>query len=140
MPKQPRPDPLNDERMFRTLVIGELLILRREAEQIRTRMEILMSASSDLQAAAVAIDDRIDALRDMVTAGITAVLAAITAIVAGQNPDGSVSAAVANQVVADMQAHLTAAEAKVGELGPAVVALDAAVHPASPPVDPNPPA
>lgn len=128
--RRPTPDPVLDERKFRAFVVQQLLDLGDDTEQIMEGMEILMSASDDFKAAAAAIEARMDAFADLVGTNTTAILAAITAIVAGQNPDGSVPSDVANAVVLDLQAHLTAAEAKVGELVPAVAALDAAVHPA----------
>lgn len=91
-----------------------------------------MSATADLQAAAAAMDVRLDGLGDIIASNTAAILAAITAIVAGQSPDGSVPADVANNVVEEMKIHLASVEAKVGDLGPAVAALDTAVHPAPP--------
>lgn len=147
-PPRPQPNPLNDELVFRKFVMSEFLELRKRTTQLtqdnhvlRHKMERLMSATDDLKAAAAAMDGRIDALSALVAAGTTAVLTAITAIIAGSNRDGSVPADVAAAVVKDMQDHLTAAEAKVADLGPAVASLDAAVHPAPPaPAPAAPPA
>lgn len=140
-PPQPLLNPIHDERMFRTIVIAELLALRGDNRHLHKQMESLMSATTDLQAAAAAMDVRMDSLGDIVASNTAAILAAITAIVAGSNPDGSVSADVANAVVEEMKIHLASVEANVAALGPAVTSLDAAVHPAPPvPAPPAPPA
>lgn len=142
-PPPQRNDALSDERMFRRLVLAELLAMRGDLAVVKEnlnhhtkQLEKLMSATTDLQAAEAAIDVRLDALGDLVTASVNAIMSAITALAVGQNPDGSVPADVANAVVEGMKIHLASVETKVGDLGAAVHQLSDTVTPPAPAAPP----